>query len=183
MGKHGGKQGQKPVNQTGNPVRRRGPHFQKVPQSQKHSDSSDKPRGRRNRSEKATEAALKKLRLRFEYEPREFKLEPQKSGAELTGKTTRGFRPDYYLLDLDLYLEVTEARFERTLERKRAKIARVWHDYHVRVILIGPEELAELAEHGVRYLRQVIGAVGNADDFKPEPVRQKRRQSRLALAI
>jgi hypoxanthine phosphoribosyltransferase len=54
--------------------------------------------------------------LRWEYEPRTFVLRRDERGRPL-----EAFTPDFYLPDLDLYLEVTTVRADQN-SRKRRKL-------------------------------------------------------------
>ena len=61
---------------------------------------------------------LDKFRIRWEYEPTLFELTHDEDG-----RCTMGFRPDFYLPDHDLYIEVTWARQEHTTnKRTRARL-------------------------------------------------------------
>ena len=54
--------------------------------------------------------------IAFEYEPVEFAL-----GWDSTGRTTLGFRPDFYLPELDLFIELTTLR-QCLVTRKNRKV-------------------------------------------------------------
>ncbi|GAC1433530.1 MAG: hypothetical protein NVSMB65_07400 [Chloroflexota bacterium] len=70
-------------------------------------------------SERLVSRVFDLCRLRWEYEPRTFVL---RRSAE--GGVVEGFTPDFFLPDLDLYLEVTTLRQDLTT-RKHRKIRRV----------------------------------------------------------
>jgi hypoxanthine phosphoribosyltransferase len=54
--------------------------------------------------------------VQFEYEPVEFALEWDESGRE-----SLGFRPDFYLPELDLFIELTTLR-QRLVTKKNRKV-------------------------------------------------------------
>ena len=73
-----------------------------------------------NKSEQLVADTLDRLHVRWEYEPRLFELEHDEEG-----RCKRGFRPDFYLPDHDLYIEVTWARQTYTTDkRSRARLLR-----------------------------------------------------------
>lgn len=78
------------------------------------------------------------LGIEWEYEPREFVLETHKDG-----KTKTAFRPDFYLPQLDLYIEVT---MQSKMTRKNRKV-RMLTELHpeVNIALLGRKELAIFA--------------------------------------
>jgi hypoxanthine phosphoribosyltransferase len=55
----------------------------------------------------------------WEYEPVEFVLE-----SAGNGRPTRAFKPDFYLPQFDLFIELTTAR-QRLVTRKNAKVRRL----------------------------------------------------------
>lgn len=78
--------------------------------------------------------------LRWQYEPETFTLR-----VDEDGRVRDAFSPDFYLPDLDLYIEVTVQR-SKHLDRKRAKIRqlRALHP-ELRVILLTRGEIEDLA--------------------------------------
>ena len=81
---------------------------------------------------------LDALGIRWEYEPREFELE-----HDSEGRVKCAFRPDFFLPDLNRYVEVTT---QSKLNRKNRKM-RLMLERHpdVEVVLLGRSELAVLA--------------------------------------
>ena len=65
-------------------------------------------------SERLVSRILDLLRLRWDYEPRTFVLQRSPSGTIL-----EGFTPDFYLPDVNLYLEVTTLRQDLTTRKHR----------------------------------------------------------------
>ena len=61
--------------------------------------------------------------IRWEYEPRTFVL-----AVDDEGRTTEAFTPDFYLPDLDLYLELTTLQ-QRLVTRKNGKVRRLRERY------------------------------------------------------
>lgn len=90
-------------------------------------------------TERALATLLDALGIRWEYEPTEFPLEYKPDG-----KVKSAFRPDFYLPDLDLYVEVT---LQKTLTGKNKKL-RLLAERHpeVRVVLLSRKELALFTE-------------------------------------
>jgi hypothetical protein len=81
---------------------------------------------------------LDAMGILWEYEPREFQLE-----WYADGRCKTAFRPDFYLPELDRYIEVTT---QNKLNRKNRKM-RLMLELHpdVEVFLVGRKELAALA--------------------------------------
>lgn len=81
---------------------------------------------------------LDALGIRWEYEPTEFELEHRSDG-----RCSSAFRPDFYLPELELYVEVTA---QSKLTRKNRKM-RLMAEKHpdVDIVLLGRHELAVLA--------------------------------------
>jgi len=97
---------------------------------------------------------LKRLRLRFVYEGRLF----------LFGDGT-GFRPDFYLPDLDIAIEVTTMR---RLNHKNRKLARFRDIYPwIPVILISWAELTALQANRFDLMATITDAI-NATQSKGE---------------
>lgn len=70
--------------------------------------------------------------IRWRYEPHLFPLE-----QDADGQTTAGFRPDFFLPDLDLYVECTAMKQSLTTRKKqKARLAEQLHGIVV-VILFG----------------------------------------------
>ena len=77
--------------------------------------------------------------ISWEYEPRTFVLERDSDGV-----VREAFTPDFFLLELDLYLECTVMRQELTT-RKRRKAPRVRERYGVDVQILSRRDLDRLA--------------------------------------
>lgn len=95
-------------------------------------------------TERLVADALDALGIEWEHEPREFKLAPN-----LNGKN-RGFRPDFYLPTLDVYVEVTTQRDLNRKNRKMRLMAEAYPD--VRVFLMRRGDLHDPEA----YLREVL---------------------------
>lgn len=106
-----------------------------------------KARGPMNRSERCIADLLDTLRIDWDYEPRRL-------GTGLTGKAKRGLRPDFWLPEYNLYLEITEAEDP---SRKRKKIAGVKNVHGITVILIDKAVLQQL-RNGTTTLFKLIQA-------------------------
>jgi hypothetical protein len=83
--------------------------------------------------------------VRWEYEPVEFALEWDESG-----RPTAGFRPDFWLPDPGLFVEVTTLN-QRLVTKKNGKVRRMGELYpDVRVtVLYQRDTLALLAKYGL----------------------------------
>jgi hypothetical protein len=81
----------------------------------------------------------------WEYEPRTFDLE-----VDDEGRVRDAFTPDFYLPDMDLYIEVTTMRQMHTT-RKQRKVRRLRERYpDVRVKLWCRRDIEQLGEtHGL----------------------------------
>ena len=80
--------------------------------------------------ERALSGVLDELGVRWRYEPHTFVL-----GRHPSGSVSAAFTPDFYLPDLDLYLECSVAR-TGLLRRKRRKIEATQRRYGVVVHLV-----------------------------------------------
>lgn len=95
-------------------------------------------------TEHLVSAALDALGIEWEHEPREFKLPDAANGKG------RGFRPDFFLPALDVYIEVTTMR---DLNRKNRKIRLLRESYpEVTVFLMKRADL----EDPQAYLRDIL---------------------------
>ena len=83
--------------------------------------------------------------IRWEYEPRTFDLE-----VDEQGRVRDAFTPDFYLPEMDLYVEVTTMR-QALATRKNRKVRLLEERYpDVRVKLFTRRDIERLAEnHGI----------------------------------
>ena len=94
-----------------------------------------------NRSELEVARILDYYGVRWEYEPRSFVLEEDEHGHVLEAAA-----PDFYLLDHDVYLELTTMRQSR-VTRKNRKIRKLRERYpDVKVKLFYKRDFERLAE-------------------------------------
>ena len=70
-------------------------------------------------SEQSFASILDFYNITWRYEPRTFVL-----ARDVEGNPTEGFRPDFYLPDLDLYIELTTRR-QRLITKKNRKLRRL----------------------------------------------------------
>jgi hypothetical protein len=86
--------------------------------------------------------------IRWSYEPVEFPLQ-----WDALGNPTKGFRPDFYLPDQDLFVELTMAD-QRLVTRKNAKVRRMRDLYpELEVAIVYQRDLAGILErHGLEGL-------------------------------
>jgi hypothetical protein len=91
-------------------------------------------------TERAFARLLDALHVSWKYEPDEFVLDRKADGSIKTA-----FRPDFYLPDLNLYVEVTAAKSLTTKNRK----IRVLHEQfpETRIALICFSDLGNKREH------------------------------------
>lgn len=84
--------------------------------------------------------------IRWEYEPRSFPLR-----WDDRGRVTESFNPDFYLPDLDLYIELTTLK-QSLVTRKNRKIRRLrelYPDVHLK-IFYGRDFRQLLLKYGLR---------------------------------
>lgn len=82
-----------------------------------------------NPSERATADALDAMHVRWEYEPVEFVLATNGHGTSLA------FRPDFWLPDHGMYLEVTMAKpCNVGRKNKKARLCRELHGVRVEIL-------------------------------------------------
>jgi hypothetical protein len=92
-----------------------------------------------NEAEESFAKLLDVLGIPWAYEPTAFDLETDEEG-----KITFGFRPDFYLPDRDLYIELT---LRRDLARKNRQLRYMQERFpNVRVVLLGRKDLLALHE-------------------------------------
>ena len=77
----------------------------------------------------------------WEYEPRTFVLE-----TDATGRVTEAFKPDFYLPEQDLYLELTVMK-QSLVTRKNRKLRKLRELYpDIRIKLFYKRDIQRLAE-------------------------------------
>jgi hypoxanthine phosphoribosyltransferase len=82
--------------------------------------------------------------IRWRYEPHTFAL-----ARDTTGRTTRAFRPDFYLPDLDLYVECTTMKQSLTT-RKNRKVREASQQHDILVVVLYRRDLERLrARYGL----------------------------------
>ena len=80
-------------------------------------------------------------RVPWEYEPRTFILE-----RDAAGNILEAFTPDFYLPDLDLYLEVTQMK-QSLVTAKNRKVRRLREQYpEIRIKLLYKNDFIQLAK-------------------------------------
>ena len=91
-------------------------------------------------AERDVASLLESYGIRWEYEPTTFVL-----SADAEGKPTSGFTPDFYLVDFDVYVEITTVR-QALATKKHRKIRRLAETHpHVTVILLNRRDIELLA--------------------------------------
>lgn len=93
-------------------------------------------------SERSFALLLDLHEVRWEYEPTELVLE-----WDRRGRPHRGFRPDFWLPDLRLFVELTTAD-QRLVTRKNAKVRRARKLYpEFEFLIVYQRELEDLFRH------------------------------------
>ncbi len=101
--------------------------------------------------------------IAWQYEPTRFVLERDEDG-----NVVEAFSPDFYLVDLDLYIELTTAR-QKLIPHKRRKIRRLRELYpHVNIKLINREDFGKmLHKYGLDdEAPHLVGTVDDVDSRK-----------------
>ena len=117
---------------------------ERPPRKRRHRRSGGEPSPRggspfANESERAFARILDFYRLSWTYEPRSFDL-----AWDETGRVTERFTPDFYIPDLDLYVEVTRMK-QSLATRKNRKLRKVRELYpDVQVKLLNDRDFREL---------------------------------------
>lgn len=97
------------------------------------------PPGPTHPSEREFARLLSFYGIRWEYEPHTFPL-----AWDETGRVTEAFTPDFYLPDLDLYIELTTLR-QDLVTRKNRKVRRLKELYpHVKIKVLYHRDLEKL---------------------------------------
>ena len=110
--------------------------FQRPKHTGSHPDHDRAGRCPQPGSESFIAELLDEVGIEHEYEPTLFAL-------TLTGRGKQGLRPDFYLPEYDIYLEVTEGNdINETF--KRTKLQNVQRVHAVRVLLIGRDIIRNL---------------------------------------
>ncbi len=88
------------------------------------------PHGFMHPSEAEVARVLDFYRIRWEYEPRSFPL-----AWNAAGQVTEAFRPDFYLPDLDLYLELTTLKQSLVTDKNRKirKLRELYPDIQLKI--------------------------------------------------
>ena len=78
----------------------------------------------------------------WDYEPRSFVLE-----QDPDGRVVEAFRPDFYLPEQDLYLEITVMK-QSLVTRKNRKLRKLREQYpDIKIKLFYKRDLEKLAQH------------------------------------
>src|SRR5437868_8609671 len=94
-----------------------------------------------NRAELECAKLLDYYGLPWDYEPRTFVLE-----TDAEGRVTEAFRPDFYLPEQDLYLEITVMK-QTLVTRKNRKLRKLRERYpDVKIKLFYKRDLERLAQ-------------------------------------
>ena len=94
-----------------------------------------------NRAELECAKLLDYYGVPWDYEPRTFVLE-----TDAEGRVTEAFRPDFYLPEQDLYLEITVMK-QTLVTRKNRKLRKLRERYpHVNAKLFYRRDVERLAE-------------------------------------
>jgi hypothetical protein len=116
-------------------------------------------------SEEELARILDYYQVRWEYEPRRFPIL-----WNLEGKVVESFSPDFYLPDLDLFLELTTLK-QSLVRRKNRKLRRLRELYpDVRIkLLYGKDFKALMLKYGrIDLAASLTGPEGQARPARPE---------------
>lgn len=92
-------------------------------------------------TERDAAGILEYYRIPWEYEPRTFILE-----QDTDGNIIEAFSPDFYLPDLDLYLEVTQMK-QSLVTTKNRKVRRLREQHpEIRIKLLYKNDFVQLAK-------------------------------------
>lgn len=101
----------------------------------------DKPPRFVTKTERQAAEILDYYRVPWEYEPRTFILD-----MDADGNILEAFTPDFYLPDLDLYIEVTQMK-QSLVTAKNRKVRRLRERYpEIRVKLLYKHDFIQLAK-------------------------------------
>jgi hypoxanthine phosphoribosyltransferase len=104
-------------------------------------DSAKKPPRFANEAERECAKVLDFYGVPWEYEPHTFVLEEDEEG-----RTVEAFRPDFYLPEQNLYLEITVMK-QRLVTRKNRKLRKLRERYpDVQVKLFYKRDIERLAK-------------------------------------
>jgi hypoxanthine phosphoribosyltransferase len=104
-------------------------------------DSAKKPPRFANEAERECATVLDFYGVPWEYEPHTFVLEEDEEG-----RTIEAFRPDFYLPEQNLYLEITVMK-QRLVTRKNRKLRKLRERYpDVQVKLFYKRDIERLAK-------------------------------------
>lgn len=110
--------------------------------------------------------------IRWEYEVTTFPL-----SRHADGRVASRFAPDFYLPDMDLWIELTTIR-QALMRQKRRKLRRFTALYpEHRIKLLGASDIKALMWKYQRSARGVVGSAGSAT-----PPRRERERSGEAVA-
>ena len=87
-------------------------------------------------SEEKFACILDYKRIKWKYEPHMIVLK------EKNGITVKGFRPDFYLPDKDLYIEISTAKNQGKKNRKMTMVADLYP--HINIILLTNKRLERI---------------------------------------
>lgn len=98
--------------------------------------------------EKEFSNLLNKFKVAHLYEPKTFGITYDEQG-----NIRRGFTPDFYIPELDLYIEITSMNGS-SCGKKRKKIEQVWKLYGVKVVLFQKADVTALVKKSKNGLRR-----------------------------
>lgn len=123
--------------------------------SNRSGDSPDTAPRFAHRSEEEFARLFDFYALRWEYEPCTFAVE-----WDETGVPTKFFTPDFYLVDYDLYIEVTTIK-QKLISRKNQKLRKFQQLYpNVNIKLLNLGDFRKLMMKYGRSAREVAGSCG-----------------------
>ena len=130
------------------------------------------PRPFAHQSEEEFARILDFYGVRWEYEPRTFAL------SDETERPSASFTPDFYLPELDLWVELTTLRRELMRQKRRKMRAFAARYPHFRMKLLGANDLLALM---LKYGRSGAATIGAGGSMTP-PRRRAARRAALRTA-
>lgn len=116
----------------------------------------------------ASEAELARILdfydVRWEYEPDTFPI-----GWSMTGEVVESFSPDFYLPELDLYVELTtlKQRLVRKKNRKLRRLRELYPDIRIKLFYARDFRMLLLKFGRLALLEELSGTVGQATPPRP----------------
>jgi hypothetical protein len=116
----------------------------------------------------ASEAELARIldfyQVRWEYEPDTFPI-----GWSMTGEVVESFAPDFYLPDMDLYVELTtlKQKLVRKKNRKLRRLRELYPDIRIKLFYARDFRMLLLKFGRLALVHELSGTIGQATPPRP----------------